>query len=569
MISDYLVDIIILLIAAVVIVPFSQALRLGAVPGFLIAGIAVGNDGLGLITNFDEIHSLSELGVVLLLFVIGIELSPSRLWGMKRLVFGLGTLQVVVTGVIIGAILHIFLDVPLKTATLLGPALALSSTAFVLQLLKEQKLLHCNYGETTLSILLLQDLTVVPLLVLIPLLTIPEFGISADIALSIVESIVILVSVIFAGRYLLHPILYRIAISRNSEVFTASSILIVLGSAVLTEHAGLSMAMGAFLAGLLIADSGYRHQVISEIRPFRGLFMGLFFMSTGMLLDIDMIIAQPLLVIALLLLLITIKIVVLFPLTYYYCRDLGNSFAVATVLSQSGEFALVIFSLAFQSTLVSNEQFQQLLVVVILSMLVTPVLANIAKRAVDSERIDVDVNNMKPGSARIMIAGYGRIGHRIGEILTLVDQPFVALDSDPEVVNKERKQGYPVYFGDVRKPEILNSAGMSDVKYLIVTINDVFAAKEVVSMLHDLYPGVIVFARGHSLEQCQQLRSAGASRVVSENVEASLQLASMVLAASDLDENKTDAVIREFRDKYQSQIDNDIRLQDAADKSRE
>jgi monovalent cation:proton antiporter-2 (CPA2) family protein len=569
MISDYLVDIIVLLIAAVVIVPFFQALRVGAVPGFLIAGVAVGHDGLGLITNFDEIHSLSELGVVLLLFVIGIELSPSRLWGMKRLVFGLGTLQVVVTGVIIGAILHIFLDVPLKTATLLGPALALSSTAFVLQLLKEQKLLHCNYGETTLSILLLQDLTVVPLLVLIPLLTIPEFGISADIALSIVESIVILVSVIFAGRYLLHPILYRIAISRNSEVFTASSILIVLGSAVLTEHAGLSMAMGAFLAGLLIADSGYRHQVISEIRPFRGLFMGLFFMSTGMLLDIDMIIAQPLLVIALLLLLITIKIVVLFPLTYYYCRDLGNSFAVATVLSQSGEFALVIFSLAFQSTLVSNEQFQQLLVVVILSMLVTPVLANIAKRAVDSERIDVDVNNMKPGSARIMIAGYGRIGHRIGEILTLVDQPFVALDSDPEVVNKERKQGYPVYFGDVRKPEILNSAGMSDVKYLIVTINDVFAAKEVVSMLHDLYPGVIVFARGHSLEQCQQLRSAGASRVVSENVEASLQLASMVLAASDLDENKTDAVIREFRDKYQSQIDNDIRLQDAADKSRE
>ena len=236
--------------AAVVAVPFSQAARLGAVPGFLIAGVIVGPSGLGLIDNITEIGHLAEIGVVLLLFVIGIEFKPSRLWKMKRLVFGLGTLQVIIAGTLLGTVAYVIFDVPLRAAILIGPALALSSTAFVLQLLTEQKLLITKYGQTSVAVLLLQDLAVVPLLILVPLLAMPELSIGEDIGLALAESLLILGVLVLLGRYFLHPLLHRVALSGNPEVFTASAVLIVLGTALATEHAGLSMAMGAFLAGL-------------------------------------------------------------------------------------------------------------------------------------------------------------------------------------------------------------------------------------------------------------------------------------------------------------------------------
>ena len=290
MISAYLLDIIILLIAAVVAVPFSRAARLGAVPGFLIAGVFVGPSGLSLISNIDEIGNLAEIGVVLLLFVIGVELKPSRLWKMKRLVFGLGTLQVILTGILIGAVGYIFFGITLRAAILVGPALALSSTAFVLQILSEQKLLTSTHGRASISVLLLQDLAVVPLLILVSLLAMPELTIGEDIGLALAESLLILGLVILLGRYFLHPLLHRVALSNNPEVFTASAVLIVLGTAYVTEHAGLSMAMGAFLAGLLMSDSFYRHQVVAEIQPFRGLLLGLFLITMGMRRKLDVLI---------------------------------------------------------------------------------------------------------------------------------------------------------------------------------------------------------------------------------------------------------------------------------------
>ncbi|MDH5764890.1 MAG: monovalent cation:proton antiporter-2 (CPA2) family protein, partial [Gammaproteobacteria bacterium] len=286
MISSYLIDIIILLIAAVIAVPFFQTIRLGAVPGFLVGGVIVGPYGLGLINNISDIQHLAEIGVVFLLFVIGIELKPSRLWQLRRMVFGLGTLQVLLTGLVIGLIAHFMFDASIRATILIGPALALSSTAFVLQLLSEQKMLTSLYGRTSLSILLLQDLAVVPLLALIPLLAIQEMSIGEDIGLALVESVFILVIIVIIGRYLLHPLLHRVALSGNPEIFTASAVLIVLGTASITEHAGLSMAMGAFLAGLLISDSSYKHQILAEIQPFRGLLLGLFFMSMGMSLNL-------------------------------------------------------------------------------------------------------------------------------------------------------------------------------------------------------------------------------------------------------------------------------------------
>ena len=311
MAATYLLDIVILLVAAVIAVPLFRAARLGVVPGFLVAGLLVGPSGLALIDNVTEISQLAELGVVLLLFVIGIELKPARLWLMRRLVFGLGTLQVVATGALITAAVYLLTEVPFPVAVVIGPAMALSSTAFVLQLLAEQRLLHSEYGRSSLAVLLLQDLAVVPLLALVPLLAIPQLTIGADIAIALVEAVVILVLAIIGGRYLLQPILHRVTHARSREIFTALTVLIVLGSALLTEHLGLSMAMGAFVAGLLIADSPFRHQVMAEIEPFRGLLLGLFFMSMGMSLQISEFLANPALTLGLLVALIFIKFGVL------------------------------------------------------------------------------------------------------------------------------------------------------------------------------------------------------------------------------------------------------------------
>ncbi|MBQ0711801.1 MAG: cation:proton antiporter [Porticoccus sp.] len=561
MISHYLLDIIILLMAAVIAVPLFQAIRLGAVPGFLISGVIVGPSGLGLIGNVSEIRYLAEIGVVLLLFVIGIELKPSRLWLMRRLVFGLGSLQVLMTGIFLGCISYFVFDIPLRAATLIGPALALSSTAFVLQLLTEQKSLTSTYGRTSFSVLLFQDLAVVPLLALLPLLTMPELSLGKDIGFALAESILILGLIVLLGRYLLHPVLHRVALSGNAEVFTASAVLLVLGTAWVTEHIGLSMAMGAFLAGLLISDSSYRHQVRAEIQPFRGLFLGLFFMSMGMLLNLELLLESPLVSLGLVSGLIIIKIVVLFPLAYLFGLKTKNSLAVSMILAQSGEFALVLFSLAYLADLFSKELFQQLLLIVLLSMLVTPILAHFAQR-LSKEKEKKKIKNIEMPVAPIVLAGFGRVGHRIGEIFSMADIPFLALDSDASIVEKERANGHPVFFGDVCNPELLSAAGASNAKIIIVTLNDFDATEQLVSTLRKTYPDMVIYVRGHSLNKCAELRRLGASGVVSENVETSMELASMALVNIGFDDQKRESILGEFRQTYYDQIDGVARSKD-------
>lgn len=554
--ASYLTDIIALLVAAVIAVPLAQTLRLGAVPGFLLAGVIVGPSGFGLISNISDISHLSEIGVVFLLFVIGIELKPSLLWKMRRLVFGLGSLQILITGLIITALAYFLFDISANAAILIGPTLALSSTAFVIQLLVSQKMVTSTYGRSSLAVLLMQDLAVVPLLALVPLLSAPELTIDNSIWLTLIESVSIVVMVVFLGRFFLHPILHRVALSGSPEVFTASAVLIVMGTALATEHAGLSMAMGAFLAGMLISDSFYRHQVIAEIQPFRGLLLGLFFMSMGMSLNLQLLIDKPLLTFALLALLIAIKVIALFPINYFFGLKTKNSLAVALLLAQSGEFSLVLFSLANQSNLIPTPLFQQLLLVVLLSMLVTPLLARWAESLARKPDQEMDASSQDITEAPIVLAGYGRVGHTIGEILTLSDKPFVALDGDAAIVGRERANGHPVYFGDVRKPEVLKSAGASDAKVIIVTINDPEATEEIITSLRKTYPDKQVYARGHNLSQCQVLSQLGATGVVSENIEASLELARMALSGLGEKEEDLTRTIEDFRHTCHGRIAN-------------
>jgi len=542
------VDIAILLLAAVLVVPLSRLSGLGAVPGFLVAGVIVGPSGFALIDNVSAISQLSELGVVLLLFVIGIELRPARLWLMRRFVFGLGLLQVVLTGAVITAVAYFAFDLPFRTSLLVGPALALSSTAFSLQLLSEQRMLHSEYGRMSLAVLLFQDLAVVPLLALVPLLATPDLTIGVNIAIALAEALGILLLVIVGGRYLLQPIFYRIANAGSAEVFTALAVLLVLGSALLTEHIGMSMAMGAFIAGLLIADSPFRHQVVAEIQSFRGLLLGMFFMSMGMFLDVGEFLAQPWIIVGLLLALVVTKVLVLWALTLSFGLRRKTGAAVALLLSQSGEFGLVLFSYTHQAELMSAGLFQQLLLVVVLSMLVTPPLASLAQRLVSSaERVE-QTPHVAPTQAPIVLAGFGRVGRRIGEILTMAGRPYVAIDKDTVLVKREREKGHNVFFGDAGRPEVLRAAGVADAAIVIVTLDDFEATENLIASLSHITPGIRILARGHDADQCRKLRTLGASLAVSENFEASLELARAALVRNEGDAEAAEALIRGFRE---------------------
>ena len=562
---EYLTDIIILLSAAVIAVPLFQSLGLGAIPGFLVAGVVLGPSGLGYIENYDEIAHLAELGVVLLLFVIGIEINPSRLWKMKGLVLGLGSLQVLITGGLITIIVHEFLDSSWKISLLTGSALALSSTAFVLQLLRERKLLSSEYGRPSVAILLLQDLAVVPLLAFVSLMAAPELTIAEDVFLALAEAIIILSLIIVAARYILNPLFNLLARYGSPEIFTASALLLVLGSALAMESIGLSMAMGAFIAGLLIADSSYRHQIIAEIQPFRGLLLGLFFMTMGMSLNLDRFLGNPLVFLGVVLALMAVKFITLWPLSRLFGVKKKASISIALLLAQSGEFALVLFALAKGLGLLDEILFQQLLIVVLLSMLATPALEKLAHRIFLSSRKsittipDVDIGMTEKDANPVILAGFGRMGHRIGYIMDLMKVPYVAIESDASVVDRERAEGKSVYFGDAQRPEVLRAAGAAEAPFVIVSIDDFEATEQVVSSLHSTFPDIPVFARGHDLIKCRDLRELGAHFTVSETLEASAELARAALLHVGAEDPEVEVALEHFRKDYYGRINKGMR----------
>lgn len=556
---EYLTDIIILLTAAVITVPLFQSLGLGSIPGFLVAGIVLGPSGLSYIENYDEIAHLAELGVVLLLFVIGIEINPSRLWKMKSLVLGLGPLQVLITGGLITVAVHELLATSWEISLLIGSALALSSTAFVLQLLTERKVLATAYGRTSVAVLLLQDLAVVPLLAYVSLIDMPELTIAEDVLLALAEAVIILVLIIVTTRYILNPLLKILVRFGSPEIFTASALLLVLGSAQAMESIGLSMAMGAFIAGLLIADSSYRHQIIAEVQPFRGLLLGLFFMTMGMSLNLDSFLENPLQLLAVVTVLMTVKFLVLWPLSRLFGLQGKASISVALLLAQGGEFALVLFAIAKGKGLLDAVLFQHLLIVVLLSMLATPALERLAFRLFSSSRksisslYDVETRAGQDSQAVILV-GFGRMGRRIGSILEFMKLPYVAIDSNVSIVEYEHAEGKSVYFGDAQRPEVLRAAGVADALLVIVSIDDYKATERIVSSLHSAFPEIPVFARGHDLGKCRELKVLGAHFTVSETLESSAELARVALQYIGADDSEIEFALERFRNDYYGRI---------------
>lgn len=561
----FLTDTIVLLGAAVIVVPLFQWLKLGTIPGFLTAGFLLGPSVLGYFHQLQDIQHLAELGVVLLLFVIGIELRPSHFWKMRHHVFGLGSAQVILTTVVVALVVNGLLGVKLDVAILIAAALALSSTAFVLQLLSEQKALNTQHGRPAIAILLLQDLAVVPLLLYVSMLSQETSRSPMAVALVIAESAGILLLVILAARYVLNPLLTLLARFASTDIFTATALLLVLGFASMFQNLGLSMAMGAFVAGLLIADSSFRHQISAEIEPFRSLLLGLFFMTMGMSLNLATLLAHPLAIFLSLLALLLVKFLILFGLAKAFRLSTPPATALAFILAQSGEFALVLFAVAYTAGILDDSLYRPLLIVVLLSMLVTPLLNLLAQKALSRSKTlskipQTDAPPEPPGeddpdAAPILIAGFGRMGRRIAELLEHLNIPYVGLDNNVDLVNEARALGHTVYYGEAQKPEVLRAAGGARAPVAIVAIDNLEGAAHVVSSLRQLYPQLPIFARGHNRARCRELLDLGATSAISETFEASSEIAREALLLIGLEEEAIDSTLVAFKRDYYAVIE--------------
>lgn len=548
--------ILILLMAAVLAVPIFHRLGLGSVLGYLIAGAAIGPWGFGFIYQVQEIQHFAEFGVVFLLFIIGIELNFKRLWAMKRFVFGLGSAQVLLTGFSLLGIALLF-GVSTQTAIVIGFGLALSSTAFGLQILSERNGLKSVAGRTSFSILLLQDLSVVPLLALVSFLA-HDTSLTENSDFAFLKTIFVIVCVILAGRFVFIPILRIVAKSYKSEVFIAAAVLIVLGTAWTMDAVGLSMALGAFLAGLMLADSHYRHQIIADIQPFRGILLGLFFMSVGMSIDFGLLQKQTLLILGLVAGLLSLKIIITFILCKISKINTGSSLRSALLLSQSGEFGFVLFGLALTKGVMDAEIFQILTLVIALSMVTTPLMA------MAGEKIETILGNKKEKDAVdamalddekfVMLIGFGRMGVRIAKILDLANIPYIAIENNPDRVTKARKKGFSVIYGDAGRYDILKQVGAENASVFVTTIDKVELAEQLVNIMRQHYPDTPIYTRARDREHCDGLKAAGASFSVSETLESSLTLGGAILKANDVPHDDAMRLLEDFRDDYYEDI---------------
>lgn len=546
-----MIEVLAILAAAAICVPLAGRLGLGSVLGYLIGGAAIGPWGLGIVSEVEDIRHLAEFGVVFLLFIIGIEMKPSRLWVMRRQVFGLGGLQVLITGALLGGAAHA-LGLSAQASVMAGLGLALSSTAMGLQLLSERGEMASTYGRSAFAILLLQDLTVPVLLALVPLLADGGRTLGADLGVAVAEGLVVLGLVLGGGRLLLRPALRIVARARSAELFTATALLIVLGMGVAMERVGLSMAMGAFLAGLLLADSEFRHQIEGDIQPFRGLLLGLFFMGVGMTVDFGQLFAQAGVVLGLVVALLTVKAAVMVPLCRAFGLTWADSVRTAALLSQGGEFAFVLFSFATGHGVMPAEETQLLVLVVSLSMAVTPLMAlvggRIAKRLQPEPAATAPQAVADDHEGHVIIAGFGRVGRTVAAMLQACGRRYVAFDLDLAAVQAGRDDGLTVYYGDASRPEVLRAARAESAALLVVTMDDQHAVTRAVVQVRGQYPALKILARARDLAQSKALRSCGATSAVPETLEASLQLAASALGATGVDA----ATVSEVTDAYRA-----------------
>jgi len=534
----YLIEVIVILLAAVISVLLFQRLRLGSVLGYLAAGTVIGPTGLGLVSDVEGTRALAEFGVVFLLFTVGLELPFERIRVMRGRVFGLGAAQVVVTSVAI-AIVALLAGLSGPAAVVIGAGLALSSTAVVLQVLSERGDITSRFGRSAFAVLLVQDLAVGPLLVCVLALGGAVASIPAALGIATVKVAVAVLAILGIGRLILRHAILPVAQLRDRDIFAALTLLVVLATATLTHLAGLSMAFGAFLAGMLFAETNYRHQVGAVILPFRGLLLGLFFVTVGMSIDLNLIWREGWTVALLLVLLLFGKSALLAGLARWFGTPTAQALNLGILLAQGGEFAFVLLGVGMASGALGAETGQMLLVVVALTMVLTPFLARLGREVSDRiERVEaVRVEDLPEDtellSGHVVIAGYGRVGQAVAARLEAAGVPYIAVDLDPHRIAQARQRGLPVFYGDVTRPEILDALHIGRARSVVVAVDSAEAALQMVALVCYIFPDLEVYARARDSEHARELENLGAHAAVPELVETGFRLAGSILDAVD------------------------------------
>ncbi|HEY8099270.1 MAG TPA: glutathione-regulated potassium-efflux system protein KefC [Burkholderiaceae bacterium] len=529
--QSLLLNVLIFLIAAVVAVPIAKRLGLGAVLGYLLAGMAIGPWGLGLISQVNDILHFSEFGVVLLLFLIGLELDPKRLWSLRRPIFGWGGAQVGACTIALSG-LGLLLGVDWKTTLIASLGLSLSSTAIALATLEERNLMKTPAGSAGFSILLFQDIAAIPLIAVIPLLGAAAVHSGGQGWLEALKVIGVIAALIAGGRYLIRPILRIIVKTELRELFTAFALLLVIAIAMLMQWVNMSMALGTFLAGVLLAESEYRHALETDLEPFKGLLLGLFFIAVGMAVDFGVFLSQPFLILGLVLAFLAIKIGILYLLSRRFGIADGQRALFAFLLSQGGEFAFVVFGAAATAKIFTPHIASLLVVVVALSMVATPVLLVLydkiisprfqAARQRPDDKIEAQDNP-------VIIAGFGRFGQIIGRLLFANRIGVTVLDHDPDQIDLLRKFGFKIFYGDATRVDLLHAAGAEKARAIVVAIDDVEDSLALVDAIKRDFPHLAILARARNVSHYYDLMDRGVTIIERETFESALLLGRQVL----------------------------------------
>ncbi len=552
-----------LLGAAVVAVPLFKRAGLGSVLGYLAAGLAIGPFGLGLFSDPMAILHVAELGVVMFLFIIGLEMQPSRLWAMRRDIFGLGLVQVLVAMALL-SLVGLALGYPFAPSLISGTGFVLTSTAIVMQMLEERGDISALKGQRIVSILLLEDLAIVPLLALTAFLApgAPDLTL-ADRALGIGIGLGAILALILAGRYLLNPVFAILAAARAREVMTAAALLIVLGAALWMQIGGLSAAMGAFLAGVLLSESSYRHQLEADVEPFRGLLLGLFFLAVGMALDLSVVARNWQLILIAVVALTALKMLTIYGVARIFKASHREALERVVLMAQGGEFAFVLYAAALSVGLITVEENATLTAVIIISMVMTPLFVLLhdrlmPKAAVSSEGLPAPEDD----GASVLLIGFGRFGQVVSQPLLARGHSLTIIDTDPEAITTARDFGFKVYFGDGTRLDILHAAGASHARAVIIGIDNQGAATRIAHLLHDECPLIPVFARSFDRRHSITLIKAGVAAPIRETYESALALGADLLRHFGTDEAAVAETLADVRlrdaDRFALQLAGDI-----------
>ncbi len=538
-----------LLAATAIAVPISRRLGFGSILGYLVAGTVIGPSGLRLVTDVQQIADVAELGVVMLLFLIGLELRPHRLWVLRNAVFGLGLGQMVPTTVILAFLAHLA-GIPWTGAFVLGAGLALSSTAIVLPMLGERNLLSSTAGRDSFAVLLFQDMAFIPLVALVPLLSHGELPTSVPWVV-VGRDVLVIAIILVGGTFLVGPLFRAVGGARTPEVFTATALLLVVGTAALADWAGLSMSLGAFMAGVMLSNSAYRHELQADIEPFEGLLLGFFFISVGMSANLALAAEHPVLVAAVVAVFVAAKIAIVFVLGLIKRGSARSALRFSIALPQGSEFSFVLFGVAVAHGALSQPLADLATLAIALSMVVAPILFALSEGVIMPRlepRKEPTYDRIDEPATPVIICGFGRVGQIVGRVLRMQGIAFTALDRSPEQIQVVRRFGNKVYFGNPAREEVMRSAGAEQARVLVVALDGMDETLQVVDLAKRHFPNLAIYARARNRRHAHLLMDRGVAGIVRETFLSSLKLSEMVLGKLDIPAADARRAIEIFRE---------------------